>query len=124
MTYAILERCIKSALWTRPFDSIDSSIAEHRSDRSSRPTQNCHVASSPSRPVLVARDLSASFLIFSLGACPQRENLRRGSVSRRLADGLDDPAGWIIVCEPVGTEEDGEKAVRIFVDTHRRSDEV
>jgi hypothetical protein len=78
------------------------------------------VASSSSWPVLVARDLSAS--LFDLGgACPAQIG-RRGSVSRGLLGG-GDGAVRAIVGEAMRPEEDGDRAIGIFVNADDGPDE-
>src|SRR3546814_7290083 len=49
---------------------------------------------------------------------------RRGSVSRGLSAGVDDGAVAVAAGEAVGSEEDGDGAVGIFVNAHGRLDEM
>jgi hypothetical protein len=83
------------------------------------------VASSSTCPVLVACDLSAPFVgIFLRGHAPGEKFCRRGSVSRGLLEIGHNVARGIVVGEAMGPEEDREGAVRIFVNTNGRLDEV
>jgi hypothetical protein len=104
---------------------------ELRPQRPSRRLRILHaarrgVASSSTCPVFVARDVSAPFLGFFLsgGVPPERKICRRGSVSRGLLEVGEDVAHGIVVGQAMGAEKDREGAMRIFVNTNGRLDEV
>src|SRR5438477_1555992 len=81
------------------------------------------VAGSSSCPVYVACELSASFW-FWFGGMPPNQNARRGSVSCRFSLELEHRSGGVVVSQTVRPEEDGKRAIGIFVDAHRRFDKM